>query len=115
MFVTSGQFYYFSICVSISGICAVFLSLINLLFQNKKIIKIILDIFAYILFSFIFVFIGYKLNFPNFRIYMYFGFLIGLYLGYKSFNLILAKFSKMLYNIFNKKAKNKGRIEDERF
>lgn len=105
MFVTYTQFYVFISCLSfgviIGGLYSIITIIKNLI--KKKFIKIILDIFYFLLFTILFVLYAHNLNFPNFRLYMIFGALLGNFLYVKSFHIILANFCKRLYNIVNLK------------
>lgn len=107
MFVSSGQFYFFIFCVAFGGISGVVLtipSLLKLLIKNK-IFGIFIDVFFWCLIALFYGYYSFKLNFPNFRFYMFAGVIIGQIIYFKSFYYILAKFIKKLYNIFKRKGK----------
>ena len=109
MNVSLGQFCIFLTCVSIGGVFGIVYTLfyiVKSLIKNNA-VKILLDCFLFVLLTFFYVLISYLLNFPSFRIYMAFGVILGLILYQESFNFILAKFSKKIYNIIIKKIKSK--------
>ena len=120
MFETIGQLSIFIKCVGIGGICGVFF-----LFSNgikailcNRICNVIFDVVAFILSSVSYIIVSYKLGFSSLRVYMPIGFLLGLYLYFKSFNYLLAKIFKRPYNIIKekikKKLKEKRKAKDER-
>ena len=113
MFVTATQFYVFIACVAYGVISGIILSLSNIIkFKFRSILLwIIADVFAIVLISTGYVYYSFRLSFPNFRAYMFFGVILGWLLFYKSFYLILAKSVKNIYNIYVRK---KGKKQDER-
>ena len=115
MFVTANQFYTFLACVSFGAIGGVLFSMLSLVkaFVKSKIFLAIIDIFCMTILSVGFSIYSYKFNFPNIRVYMILGVLIGLTLYLKSFHRILAKFAKKFYNITIRKLLNsKGKAND---
>lgn len=107
------QFNVFFVCVSIGCVFGLNMPITNYVKDCIKIqyFKILLDVLMFLVYSIAFIFISYLLRFPNVRIYMFFGVFLGCVIGYKTFNLTLAKLLKRLYN---KIKKNKGRTKDER-
>ena len=65
-------------------------------------------------FSVIFLSISVILGFPPFRGYMFIGILVGFWLYYKFFRIIVAFFKKMCYNIFGKRIANVKTLKNER-
>ena len=116
MFISSGQFYVFIACVALGGIFGILFSISELskYFIKNTYIKFLPDAVAFCLVALGFITISFILKFPNFRIYMAFGVLLGVALYFKSFHIILAKTSKKLYNIIVKKLKRKRLTKDER-
>ena len=105
MFVSKNQFYVFVACVAFGGIAGVVFSIASIFklpFKNKILLSIP-DILSFIVVVFLYVFISDFSRFPTIRFYMPLGVLIGLYLYFKSFNIILAKWLKKIYNICVKK------------
>lgn len=105
MFVSKNQFFIFLACLSFGGFSGMLLSLIYGVkyFIKNKVVKIILDIISCSILGALFVIYSYKIYFPNFRIYMFFGVVVGLYLYLKSFHILLANFCKKIYNIIEQK------------
>lgn len=117
MFVTKNQFCIFVACLAFGGASGLLLSfemgLKNII--KPKIFKILIDVFYFFILSLCFLFYTYKLNFPNLRFYMLIGVFVGNYMYFKSFHIMLAKFTKKFYNIIVQKIKrNKGRNNDRR-
>ena len=109
MFVTSSQFYVFIACVcygNISGAMLLLSGFIKPLFR-LSFLKVLIDVLSFVLISVGYVAYSYALRFPNFRAYMFFGVLLGLFLSYKSFSLVLAKCRKKIYNICVSKKRKK--------
>lgn len=105
MFVTANQFSVFIACLSIGGTCGVFFSVSALLKNVVKNNKIawVFDLVAFIFTSLIYGVSSYKLCFPNYRVYMTVGVLVGIFLYLKSFHILLAKTTKKIYNIMENK------------
>lgn len=105
MFVTKSQIYVFIACVAFGGVSGMLLSVSSMLkfFLGNKILKIMSDVIFCVLISFFYCEYSYCLSFPNFRVYMPLGVFVGIYLYLKSFHIILAKYVKLLYNIFEVK------------
>lgn len=101
MFVARNQIFVFIACLAIGGVGGVFFTLSAFIkfFIKNRILKIIPDVVAFIVFSAIYVALAYFLAFPSFRLYMAFGAVLGLYAYMKSFNNILAFHAEKLYNI----------------
>ena len=118
MFVTKNQIFVFIACIVFGGLSGFLLSAINVfcaLIKNR-IVKFILSVIAFAIIGVLYSYYSYKMYFPNFRVYMLAGVLLGIYLYYKSFYIILAKFSKKFYNIIKQittKKKGKGNDRDK--
>lgn len=116
MFVTSGQFYVFVACVCFGG-CTSILFSISALIKNyiaNRLIKIILDVICFLFVGVLYVLYSHALKFPNFRLYMIVGVLLGIFSYLKSFHILLAKMAKKFYNIIDKKLRRVKRSKDER-
>lgn len=109
MFVTFNQFFVFLACVAYGGISGILFSIVILIDKatKKKWVKIVLDIFAFLTTAVVYLIYSYKMQFPNLRMYMVAGVLLGIALYLKSFHIMLAKFLKKAYNIIKRK-KAKG-------
>jgi len=108
MFVTSGQFTSFLFSVSFGIVFGVFWGLIRLFFRSTgKLGKGIGDVIFFIFLSLSFTYFAYLIKFPNIRLYMIAGILLGIFLYMKSFNIILANVLKKVYNLSIKKILNK--------
>ncbi len=109
MFVTASQFYVFIACVSYGVISGVLLLVSEIFKPAIKVdfLKIFFDVICFVLISIGYVYYSYLLNFPNFRAFMFFGVLFGVFLTNKSFYLMLAKCRKKLYNIYVRKKREK--------
>ena len=116
MFVSNGQFYVFIACVCFGGIGGVFFSISNLFksLTKKYTLKIIFDIIAFCLLSFLYVLFSHTLSFPSFRAYMVLGVFVGIFIYLKSFHIILAKILKKIYNIIDKKILRKNKSKHDR-
>ncbi len=105
MFATLNQFYVFLACVmfgAIGGTIFSFFSTTKMLIKSR-VFEVIIDILCMLILSIAFSIFSYKNNFPNLRVYMLLGALIGLFMYLKSFHIILAKFAKKFYNIIVQK------------
>jgi len=116
MFVTSGQFFVFMACLAFGGCVGVLFSLLKAIKFLIKIrfLGVVLDVFFFIISSFIYVGFSYALKFPNFRVYMVVGVILGIFLYFKSFYLLLAKMSKKIYNIIILKFPRKKKAKNDR-
>ena len=115
MFVAKNQFYVLLACVAFGGVAGLLLSAINFFgyLTKQKILKFVCGVIALSIIGVLYSYYSYKLFFPNLRTYMLVGVLVGIYLYYKSFYIILAKILKKIYNIFKQKIKNiKGKKND---
>lgn len=114
MFVTKSQFYIFIACIAFGGTIGVVFSIFSILkfFAKNKIIKIFSDVIAFSVVGVIFPVFSHYMNFSNVRLYMLVGILMGIYLYFKSFHILLAKYAKKFYNIIVKI--NKKRAKDDR-
>jgi hypothetical protein len=113
MFVSANQIYVFIACVFFGGTVGVLFSLSSLIKSKIKNewLKLVPDVASFIITAFFYVLYAYKMNFPNLRLYMVLGVLIGIIAYFKSFHLLLAKFIKMAYNIIKRKKVN---VKDDR-
>ena len=114
MFVVKNQLYIFLACLSfgaISGLLFSLSALIKCKIKNK-IIRIFPDALVFFITTISYIIYSYFMEFPNLRIYMIFAVFLGLYLYMKSFDIILAKVVKKIYNIFTKR-KTKGKVNDD--
>lgn len=116
MFVSKNQFYVFIVCLAIGVVGGLIFNVLSPIKDkiNKKWINTIIDIFAFIILSIIYVFIAFRLHFPSFRVYMIVGVLAGIYLYNKSFKIILAKLNKKIYNILEIILKKKRKSTNDR-
>ena len=116
MFVSQNQIFVFIACLSF-GTCFGFLfSLAKFIKYKIKnlFLRIVPDVIAFLLLSRAYVGYSYSMNFPNFRIYMVIGVVLGVYIYLKTFHIILAKYVKMAYNIIDKKQRNKKSKDESR-
>ncbi len=100
MFVANGQFFIIITCVAygfVAGSLFTILTPLRMVVQNT-IIRAILDVICFVILCFLFVVYSNLLNFPNFRVYMVFGVLLGLILYIESLHFILAKLVGIVYN-----------------
>lgn len=107
MFVTKNQIYVFLACVAFGGGAGIIFSIsqaISYLIKNKG-LKILPSVFIAFPLSAAYILYGYNMNFSNLRLYMIMGVFCGIYLYFKSFNIILAKCGKKFYNIYKSKRK----------
>ena len=105
MFVSKNQIYVFIACVAFGGIAGVVFSVASILklpFKNK-ILLALPDFLSFVFLSFLYLGFSTSLRFPTIRLFMPIGVLVGIYLYFKSFNIILAKWFKKIYNISVKK------------
>ena len=110
MFVTKNQFFVFVACVAFGVVLGAFICCVNLIFsfmKNKKILHSI-NAVCLLLMGAGFSYYSYQMCFPNFRLYMLFGVILGVVGYFKSFHIILAKFCKKFYNGI---IKNKSRVK----
>ena len=116
MFVTKNQLYVFIACVAFGGGAGIIFSLLSVIFERikNKVIKALPFIIISIPLGFSYVFYGYMLKFPNFRVYMILGVFCGIYLYFKSFHIILAKFVKKFYNIIHNSKKERGKCQRQK-
>ena len=110
MFVTRSQIFVFIACFAFGGLSAIFLSLSAGIkfFLKNKVLKIVVDVIFCLPMCVMYPLFAHKLFFPNFRIYMMIGVFLGVLAYLKSFHILLAKFTKKIYNIIKEK-KVKGK------
>lgn len=108
MYVSGGQFYVFVACVALGGACGILFSISQLIKIkiSNIILRIIPDLIAFLITALIYAIYSHALSFPNFRIYMILGVIVGITLYFKSFHIMLAKYVKKLYNLLSKLIKN---------
>ena len=109
MFVTLNQIYVFISCIAFGAIFGIVYSTFAFLSDALRLKKLrfISDIAYFVIFSIVFLFYSYVNNFSNIRAYMILGVFLGNYLYVKSFNIMLAKFLKRIYNISRNKKMGK--------
>ncbi|MBE7062001.1 MAG: hypothetical protein E7382_05645 [Clostridiales bacterium] len=113
MFVTKNQFYVFVACLAFGcavGIIFGFSSIIKKRVKNILICAIG-DFFAFIITAFLFLIYSFNMHFPSLRVYMFIGVYLGIYIYFKSFNIILAKCAEKIYNI---RVKNKIKVKNDK-
>ena len=105
MFVSANQIYVFLACVAFGGVVGVFFSVSSVFKHLIKIkwIKDLVEVIAFMLVAFLYLLYSYNMRFPNLRMYMIVGVLIGITAYLKSFHIMLAKFLKKAYNIIKRK------------
>ena len=115
MFVTANQFYVFVACLAFGALVGVVFSFLEFFSSliGKRWVKIIADFFAFIICFVLFEIYSFNMHFPSFRLYMVLGVFLGIIAYKKSFQIILAKIVKKLYNKFTSR-KGKGRNDTRR-
>ena len=116
MFVSSGQIYVLIACVAFGGICGLifsFFSLFKFLVKNK-LFQAFFDVLAFVITAFLYVVFSCFLKFPNFRFYMIVSVVLGIFLYFKSFGLLLAKTGKKLYNNIRENIQRKNLKKHDR-
>lgn len=100
MFVTENQFFIFISCVAFGGVSGVAFTVFDCFkfFLKNPIFRIFPDAVAFLAVTVGYVFYSYYLRFPDFRIYMPIGVLVGIFLYMKSLRLLLAYLLKTVYN-----------------
>lgn len=109
MFVSENQFFVFIACLSF-GVSFGFLFSISKLIKSRissVFLRILPDLVVFLLLSVAYVLYSHYLKFPNFRLYMIIGIVLGILIYLKSLHILLAKYLKMSYNILSRKAKDK--------
>ena len=116
MFVTKNQLYVFIACLAFGGGVGGVFSLFSIIFgcAKNKLIKALPFVLISIPLGIAYVFYGYMLKFPNFRLYMIAGVFCGIYLYFKSFHIILAKFVKKFYNIIHNSKKESRKCQKQK-
>ncbi len=107
IFAVENQIFVIICCVAIGVVSGIFFSL-SLFFKQffkSRLASILCDVVAFIFSSILYIVISVSAGFPSTRAYMVFGYFVGLVLYFKSFNLMLAKSAKKLYNIIKKKTR----------
>lgn len=113
MFVTKNQILVFIACVAFGafvGLIFNFSAGIKFFIKNKF-CKCLCDVLFALPLGLVFTLYSYSLHFPNFRLYMLVGIYLGVFLYFKSFYIILAKYCKKIYNICKEKRK---KLENDR-
>lgn len=101
----NGQAYYFLICILCgvsSGVLYDVFYLVKRFLTGEK-TGLLLDVLFFLLFAGMYIFLSVLLGFPDFRLYLFLGCLIGLVLYLKSVHIILDFLVNMLYNKIEKK------------
>ena len=106
---SANQFTYFCLCVLSGFIGGIFyepFALLRILFGCNKgknrVVGNILDILFCLTFTFLCIIACYLFHFPDFRLYMFLGFGVGIGIYLKSLHRILAFFQKVCYNMLTK-------------
>ncbi len=97
----ANQIFIFLVCVLIgvaSGFVYEFFYLLRKILGDKEGVAIALDTVFFLFFAAIAVFTAVLFSFPDFRVYMYLGNLLGLILYLKSIHIIVAFLWKLCYN-----------------
>lgn len=109
MFESSNQIYVTLTCFSLGVIFGLIYLIVIAIKQRftDSIIKILIDVFFFVLLVIFYFVVSYNLKFPSIRVYMPTSVLFGVFCSIKSFNLILAKICKKLYNKMKVKPRKK--------
>lgn len=104
MFVTANQIYVFLACVSFGGCSGIIFSVSELFkrFISNKWLRFLPDFLAFMVVTVLYVFSAYHMRFPNLRLYMILGVMLGVVIYLKSFHILLAKTFKKAYNIIKR-------------
>ena len=121
---TGNQFAVFGICVGVGFIGGVLYEafaflrfLLGCPRGKNKILGGALDIAFFVAFALVCVWATYVFNFPDFRVYMWLGYILGGILYLKTLHEIVAFFEKVCYNSITKlikKAKNREKALSKR-
>ena len=121
---TGTQFAVFGICVGVGFIGGVLYEafaflrfLLGCPRGKNKILGGALDIAFFVAFALVCVWATYVFNFPDFRVYMWLGYILGGILYLKTLHEIVAFFEKVCYNSITKlikKAKNREKALSKR-
>lgn len=105
MFVSNGQFYVFLSCVAFGGFCGVLIAIshISKKFIINKIICFFIDLILFVIVSISYVVYSNLLNFPDYRLYMTVGVVLGFVIYMETFHILLAKILKWAYNRLRKR------------
>jgi len=100
MKVTIDQFFVFSALFSLGFLFGIIYTIIILPFEIKKsvLLKNIVNILLFLILSILFIIIYNALKMPNFRVYMFISVLLGFFVCYKTFRVMLAKLLIKVYN-----------------
>lgn len=115
MFVSANQFYVFIACIGFGSVMGVVYSPI-LAVKSKiksRVLKVVSDVSFFAVLCFTYALFSFYSDFPSLRAYMIAGVFMGIILYVKSFNIILAKFARMIYNKIVKTYK-KRKTKDDR-
>ena len=97
----ANQIFIFLVCVLVgvgSGVVYEIFYLIRKILGDKEGVAIAVDTIFFLVFAAITVFTSVLFSFPDFRVYMYLGNLLGLILYLKSIHIIVAFLWKLCYN-----------------
>jgi len=103
------QFYVFLVCVACgcaSGVIYDVLFCALYCFQNKW-VKIARDFCFFLLFSAVFIYVSAVFGLPDFRLFMFLGCILGLFLYLKSIHKTVAFFAGKIYNGIKRLRKDK--------
>lgn len=111
MFVTKNQFFVFVACVAIGAVCGLFFTVAAAVKRGIKncYLRIIPDFIAFLPTTALYLFVSYKLKFPNFRAYMVLGTFTGIFAYMKTYRVLLAKCGKKAYNLLRKTKRKRKR------
>ncbi|MBQ3115545.1 MAG: hypothetical protein IJC07_00785 [Clostridia bacterium] len=103
MFVSKNQFFVFIACIAFGGLVGILFGIVSIFKKRLNVyVGAVLDVLCFVFVSILYVGYSFLLKFPNFRVYMTVGVLLGILIYFKSFNIILAKIAQKIYNIFRK-------------
>lgn len=116
MFVSKNQFFVFIACIAYGALSGGLFSIFSVVkfFIKVKSVKTIIDVLTFIIAGLGYVFYGYKLEFPDFRLYMAVGVFIGIFAYFKSLHILLAKYAKKFYNRIEIKKSKRKKAENDR-
>ncbi len=105
MFVTKNQIFIFITCIAFGVVGGAILSLFSFVKIKLKnsIVIFVVDLFSFIVITFLYVLFSLRMEFTDFRLYMTIGVFVGIAGYLKSFHIIVAKCLKKIYNIIEKR------------
>ena len=106
----SGQIRIFLICTAlglIGGILYDVLSCLRFPFRKVRLVRLGTDVLFCLIYAVFFLFASVLFHFPDFRLFMAVGCLVGIFLYRKSFHKFVAFLGKMVYNEIGQLRKDK--------